>query len=365
MKTSYKNKAVIVFFLTICLLGRGSYSVSAKNSLKNNHGDKTRYVVVCGTPVGIRLKSHGVIITGFIGYTTENNEYFSPAKEAGLKEGDRIIGINGACINSIDDMQDVLENCTEPKILLSLENSQGKFEKDVTLNKDSETNELKLGIWGRDSISGIGTLTFFDEESGMYGALGHAISDGREPYDISGGCLKAAEITGIKKGVAGSPGELRGFFRENDTDIGDVRINCAQGIFGHINKLEGVSNSTEFCRLAVANNSEIHKGNAYIMTSAPDGEVKKYSIEITQINKESADGTKCFNLRVTDKRLLECTGGIVQGMSGSPILQNGKLIGAVTHVLVDDPTKGYGIFAENMLETARGVAEEQNLKDAS
>jgi len=349
MKAPCKIKAVFVFFLTVSLLGRGGFSVLANNSIKDKSADMPGYVVVCGSPVGIRLKSHGVIVTGFIGYTAENGEYVSPAKEAGIKEGDRIIGINGISVGGVEDISNILENSTGARILVSLENSQGNYEKEIILCKDSETKELKLGIWGRDSISGIGTLTFYDEKTKMYGALGHPISDGSEPYDISGGALKVAEITGIKKGCVGVPGELRGFFREEVPELGTVTKNCDAGIFGCIEDLSHISNFTEFCRLAVANNSEIHKGNAYVVTSAVDGAVKKYSIEITQVNKENPSGTKNFNIKVTDKRLIEATGGIVQGMSGSPIIQDGKLVGAVTHVLVNDPTRGYGIFIENML----------------
>lgn len=353
MKAPCKIRAVFVFFLTVSLLGRGGFPVLANNSINDKSIDKPSYVVVCGSPVGIRLKSHGVIVTGFIGYTTENDEYVSPAKEAGIKEGDRIIAIDGIPVQGIDDMSNVLNNSTKANIMISVENSQGNFEKKVILCRDSETNELKLGIWGRDSVSGIGTLTFYDEKTKIYGALGHPISDENEPYDISGGALKVAEITGIKKGCVGVPGELRGFFREEEPELGTVTKNCEMGIFGRMKDFSHISNSKEFCRLAVANNSEIRKGNAHIVTSAVDGSIKKYSIEITQINKDNPGGTKNFNIKVTDKQLIEATGGIVQGMSGSPVIQNGKLVGAVTHVLVNDPTRGYGIFIENMLEAAK------------
>lgn len=352
MKAPCKIRAVFVFFLTVSLLGRGGFPVLANNSINDKSIDKPSYVVVCGSPVGIRLKSHGVIVTGFIGYTTENDEYVSPAKEAGIKEGDRIIAIDGIPVQGIDDMSNVLNNSTKANIMISVENSQGNFEKKVILCRDSETNELKLGIWGRDSVSGIGTLTFYDEKTKIYGALGHPISDGCEPYDISGGALKVAEITGIKKGCVGVPGELRGFFREEEPELGTVTKNCEMGIFGRMEDFNHISNSKEFCRLAVANNSEIRKGNAYIVTSAVDGSIKKYSIEITQVNKDNPGSTKNFNIKVTDKRLIDATGGIVQGMSGSPIIQNGKLVGAVTHVLVNDPARGYGIFIANMLEAA-------------
>ena len=354
MKASYKIKAVIVFYITVCILGRGSYPIYAKNSTTDKAKTNTNasYVVVCGVPVGIRLKSHGVIVTGFMGFTAENNEYISPAKEAGIKEGDRIIGINDFDVEDIDDMQKALDSLSDTKVKMKVENADGISVKEVELCRDSETNELKLGIWGRDSVSGIGTLTYYDEKSKSYGALGHAISDGAEPYCISGGSIMSVELTGIKKGVAGAPGELRGYFKDNEQVAGDVSLNCDMGIFGHIEDIKKITNSCEFCKMAVADSSQVHKGCAYIMTSAVDGSVKKYSIEITQINKENDSGTKCFNIKVTNSKLIEASGGIVQGMSGSPIVQDGKLVGAVTHVMVNDPARGYGIFIENMLEAA-------------
>ena len=162
----------------------------------------------------------------------------------------------------------------------------------------------------------------------------------------------SVELTGIKKGVAGAPGELRGYFKDNEQVTGDVSLNCDMGIFGHIDDINNITNSCEFCKMAVADSSQVHKGGAYIITSAVDGSINKYGIEITQINRENENGTKCFNIKVTDSKLIEASGGIVQGMSGSPIVQDGKLAGAVTHVMVNDPTRGYGIFIENMLEAA-------------
>ena len=365
MKAHIKSKAVISFIITVCILCRGFMPVFAKSPANSGAKDSDTYVVVCGIPVGIRLRSHGVIITGFMGFTTENNEYISPAKEAGLREGDRIVGINGHSVEGIDDMQGAIDSCSDTKIIVVAENSQGKFAKEVKLYRDVETNELRLGIWGRDSVSGIGTLTFYNEKTKTYGALGHAISDGGQPYCISGGSLKKAEITGIKKGVAGSPGELRGYLRDNEPEAGDVDVNCDRGIFGHIENIDFVGNPKDFCRLAVAGNREIHKGSAYILSSAVDGKITKYSIDITQVNRENESDNKNFTIKVTDKRLLDATGGIVQGMSGSPVVQDGKLVGAVTHVLINNPALGYGIFIENMLESANTVAEEQQMKEAS
>lgn len=346
MKAPQRIRAVVIIFLAVCL-----FSNSTVFAEKTSGGQKPKYVVVCGTPVGIKLNSHGVIITGFMGFMTDDNSYTSPAKDSGFTEGDRIIAINGISINSVEDMQTVLNNLKTASADITIENEEGRAVKKIKLCRDSETKNFRMGIWAKDTAAGIGTLTFYDEQNHMYGALGHAITDNGTKYQISGGILRDAEITGIKKGIAGTPGELRGYFNETSDIIGNVSINCDTGIYGYINEESHITASTEFCRLAVANNSEIHRGSAYILTSVIDGKITKYDIEITQINKSNNDGTKSFNIKITDKRLLDSTGGIVQGMSGSPIIQDGKFAGAVTHVMINDPQIGYGIFASSMIDT--------------
>lgn len=360
MKAPQRIRAVIIIFLAVCIFSNADVSALEKDVSSNS---KPMYVVVCGTPVGIRLMSHGVIITGFMGFMTVDGSYASPAKDGGLTEGDRIIAINGKPVNNVDEMQAVLDGIDKASGAaadVTIENSQGRFVKKIKLGCDSETKKFRMGIWAKDTVAGIGTLTFYSEDCGMYAALGHAITDSGKKYEISGGSLLKAEITGIKKGVAGAPGELRGYFNESEGYIGSVTENCDTGIYGTLNAdLADLSNltgtaSTEFRRLAVANNSEIHKGSASILTSAIDGKMQQYTIEITQINKDSGDGTKSFNIKITDKRLIDATGGIVQGMSGSPIIQDGKFAGAVTHVMINDPQVGYGIFAMSMINTMYG-----------
>ena len=346
MKAPQKIRAVIIIFLAVCLFGNSNVFAQTKSS-----GSRPLYVVVCGTPVGIKLKSHGVIITGFMGFMTEDNAYASPAKDSGLSEGDRITAINGIPVNSVNEMQNVLERLQNAAANVTVEHDGEQCVRTVKLCRDSETKQFRIGIWGKDTAAGIGTLTFYSEELQMYGALGHAITDNGVKYEISGGTLQKADITGIKKGVAGTPGELRGYFNEASDAIGNVCVNCETGVYGHLDNSSAIGASKEFCRLAVANNSEIHKGSAQVLTSAIDGIPAHYDIEITQINKNSTDGTKSFHIKITDKRLLEATGGIVQGMSGSPIIQDGKFVGAVTHVMINDPQVGYGIFAMSMIDT--------------
>ncbi len=349
MKAPQKIRAVIMIFLTVCFMFNAD--VTANNSCT---GEKCTpmYVVVCGVPVGIRLSSYGITVTGFMGFMTDEGLYASPAKDAGLSEGDRIVAVNGSQVNNVCEMQAVLDSLESKNISMAditVERSDGVHVRKMKLCRDSETGKYRMGIWAKDTAAGIGTLTFYSEDYGMYAALGHAITDCGKKYEISGGSLLKADITGIKKGVPGTPGELRGYFNEAEGRVGTVIENCETGVYGYITEEDTIFG--EFRRLAVADNSEIHKGKASILTSAIDGKQEEFSIEITHINNECSDGTKSFNIKITDKRLLELTGGIVQGMSGSPIIQDGKFAGAVTHVMINDPETGYGIYAMSMLST--------------
>lgn len=344
VRVKNKLKTIMIFFISVCIITAGN-TVFANNDVR----DETSYLIVCGMPVGIKLNSNGIVVTGFIGFIDENDEYVSPAKQAGLKEGDRIISIDGKSIKTMDDLHDILLNCGE-RITVKVENDSGQKDYILKLCKDKETGELKIGIWAKDTIAGIGTLTYYNPEDNTFGALGHAITEENRICKISGGKLYEAQITGIKKGQPGCPGELHGYFKENKEPFGKVLDNKITGIFGEIS--EKPSENKSFCKMQIGKRENVQTGKAYIMSSAITGEMEKFSIDITQINEQNEEGIKCFDIEVKDKKLIEATGGIVQGMSGSPIIQNGRIVGAVTHVLVNNPTRGYGIFIENMLDVA-------------
>ena len=298
-------------------------------------------IIVGGQNIGISLNSKGVLIVG----TYEVNGT-SPAKEAGLKTGDIIEKINGNQISNIEQMATEINKVKEEKISLTyLRNNK---EKETTLNlyKD-ENNIYKTGLYVKDSVTGIGTLTFIDPNTKIFGALGHEIQEQAtgKIFEIKDGTIFSSEVTDVVPSSDGSPGEKRAEYNKEDV-TGEVKENTTQGIFGEYTA--EISGGKTY---NVAEPSEIKKGNAKILTVLNGTEVKEYEINITQINSKKQKN-KNFVFEIIDKELLNKTNGIIQGMSGSPIIQGDNIIGAVTHVVIDNPHKGYGIFITNMLEEA-------------
>ena len=317
------------------------------------------YVAVLGTPFGMKLYTKGVLVSEISEVNTKDGAQ-NPAKEAGIKKGDYIISVNGEKVYTNEDLSEIVEesNGKEMKFLISRNNK--RISKKLTAVLSNETDTYKIGIWIKDSSAGIGTLTFYSPATNVICGLGHGICDDEtgKLLKLNSGELVTAEIVDVEKGTSGSPGQLEGKF--NYKTIGDISLNSRCGVYSYIKGKKGYGNYTE-----IALKQEVKSGKGQILCTVDGEEPKLYDCKITVRTSAYLSKTQNMIITVTDERLLEQTGGIVQGMSGSPILQNGKLIGAVTHVLVDDPTKGYAIFAENMLETAQGVAESNKLKDAS
>lgn len=304
-------------------------------------------LVPIGQTTGIKILCDGVMVSSVTQIQTENGVK-TPAKEASINTGDIIKTINGEKIISNDHVAEILNLTQNNEVLIEIERDGVILEKKVTPVADINDGNYKIGVWVRDSMAGIGTITFFDPETNNYGALGHSIAEGESGnvMPVRQGELVPSTVTGVKKGEVGNPGELEGSF-DVTREIGSVNSNTESGIFGTIDANYLLTNNA----LEVAEKKEITEGVAYIMSNISGNNTENYEINITKINK-SSDTTKNFVIEITDENLIEQTGGIVQGMSGSPIIQNGKIIGAVTHVFVNDPTKGYGIFITNMLETA-------------
>ena len=295
-------------------------------------------LVVGGQAVGIQISTEGVLVAGLSQVDSEAKT-FSPAEEAGVKKGDLIIKIDGKNVYDAVSVTQAVEDAADGPVSLSIRRGEKYITVKVEPVVDSEGKKM-LGLLLRDGLSGIGTLTYWEPESGSYGALGHSVNDAetRSDVPIRDGSITQAQIVGIKPGAAGAPGELNGA-ADLSRVLGSIDKNTDVGIFGKLySALDGQLMETGI----------MSTGPAHIVSTISGSEKRMYSVEINRIYKESG-GTHAL-LTVTDPELLAKTGGIVQGMSGSPIVQNGKLVGAVTHVLVNDPTRGYAIFIENMLE---------------
>lgn len=309
---------------------------------------QSRSVQVCGTPFGIKMFSDGALVVAFSDqYTTLGTE--NPAKEAGLKLGDLIVSAGGHPIRSNDELTQAITTADGKPISLVYQRNGQQYTTTLTPVADAATGAYRAGIWVRDSSAGIGTMTFLDPRNGTFGGLGHAISDTDTGADITllSGEIVPVVITGCVSGTAGSPGELRGEF--SAAAAGTVLANDATGVYGaYTGAVTGTS-------CLVAQPQQIALGEAEIWTTITGSTPKKYKVQIEQVNMTSSDPNRNLLIKVTDPELLAATGGIVQGMSGSPIVQNGRLVGAVTHVLVNDPSRGYGIFATTMLEKADAV----------
>lgn len=306
-----------------------------------------RSIFVSGSTVGMYMETDGVLIIDTGEILSEGGETKEPAKNI-VKPGDYIVALNDEKISRKKDLIDDLKKLEGEEVILDVMRNGKTVPVSITPAKDKQ-GEYKLGIWVRDNTQGIGTLTFVDE-NGNYGALGHGISDvdTGELLEIQNGALYQAQILGIQKGAKGSPGELSGLIRyEPGKIIGSIETNSKNGIYGHFTG-DGKS-PISLKKMPVGYKQEVTEGEASILCCVED-EVKEYQAEITKIDMNHSDTNKSFVIRVADPKLLSVTGGIVQGMSGSPVLQNGKIIGAVTHVFVQDSTSGYGIFIENMLE---------------
>lgn len=306
--------------------------------------DKT--LIPSGIPIGIYVKTQGVLVVGVGEFKNQTGETISPAKYI-LQPGDYILDVNGEKIENKKQFVKMIENSGGNELIMTLLRSDETTE--VKIQPQSNQNgEWKLGIWVRDNAQGIGTLTYVDADD-TFGALGHGINDvDTSTLMLLGeGTLYKTEIIGITRGENGAPGELTGYIEyNNDNIIGEITQNTAEGIFGICN--DEVIRQTTNEPMPIALKQEVETGPAEIICSVT-GEPKIYSIEIKELHLENDNVNRGMVLKITDEELLSLTGGIIQGMSGSPIIQNGKLVGAVTHVLVNDATSGYGIFIENML----------------
>lgn len=304
-------------------------------------------LIPMGIPVGIYMQSDGVLVVGVAEFSAENGKMVSPSKNI-LKSGDYVKEVDGKPVNTKQELIRAIEECGGNPVPLLV--NRGGVEQILEIQPcKNALGQYKAGIWIRDNVQGVGTLTYMDA-NGNFGALGHGIADvdTGQLMLVDGGTLYETEIVQVKKGVDGNPGEMTGRIVYADNyALGEIDSNSARGVFGVSN--ERLSRCAVEDPLPIALKQEIEIGPAQILCTIED-EPKTYQIEITKVHLDHDNVNRGIELKVTDPELIRLTGGIVQGMSGSPIIQNGKIIGAVTHVLVNDSERGYGIFIENMIE---------------
>ena len=311
-----------------------------------------RVVALCGTPFGIKMVTDGVMVVGTGAVTDCNSRAVSPAQTAGIQEGDIILSINGEKISSKKQLTKLVESSAGQPLSLVVRRGEQLTSLHLSPVRSSLDNSYHLGLWVRDSSAGIGTMTFYDPNNGCFAGLGHAICDvdTGQLMPLSQGEIVEASIIGVHAGKSGSPGQLQGAFVANRS-IGSLYTNSYNGVYGRL-----MNQPVDAQTIPMAQCQEVRQGPVKILTTVSGQKPQLFDACIEKISLSQDEPTKNMVLRITDPDLLELSGGIVQGMSGSPIIQDGMLVGAVTHVFVNDPTRGYGIFAENMDNTLLTVA---------
>lgn len=299
-----------------------------------------------GMPFGVKFFTQGVLIVGFTEVDSSSGKS-SPAYDSGLRVKDVITSINGKGVNTVDEITSIVEQSGGKPVDIGYLRNNTEHHATLTPLLSSSESRYKAGMWIRDSTAGIGTVTFINPANNAFAGLGHGICDidTGELMPLMKGSVTNVIISGIQKGIAGAPGEIKGYFNGDKT--GTLIGNTESGVYGMFSEIPSMIPEEP---LPIALKNDIKEGKAYIWSTLENNSIQKYEIEISDINRNGNSMTKSFVVKVTDPKLLETSGGIIQGMSGSPIVQNGKLIGAVTHVLINDPTTGYGIFIENMLK---------------
>ena len=339
-------------------IGKRTLEVSFLNTIKLKEVDvnvlpKTTVIPV-GNIAGVKLYTSGVLVVGMSEIEGNDSKKYKPYENTGIKEGDTIIKIDDKQISTTEDLIKTVNMSNGQDIKVKFIHQEETKECSMTPVKTNKS-EYKLGLWVRDSAAGVGTVTFYEPASKTFGALGHGITDidTNELINISSGEFITTRILNITKGEVGEPGKIQGTV-ENQQNIGTISKNSRFGIYGKVNNLASL-NIDKSKEVEVALRDEIKTGKATILCSLDNQSPKEYEIEIEKIYKENNYDNKSMQIKVTDQRLIDKTGGIIQGMSGAPILQNGKFIGAITHVLVNNPKEGYAVFGDIMLKQSKNV----------
>lgn len=311
-------------------------------------------VIPVGNIAGVKLYTSGVLVVGMSEIEGKDNKIYKPYENTGIKEGDTITKINSKYISSTDDLIDNVNKSNGDTIEVTYIQNEQMKECSITPVKTDE-NQYKIGLWVRDSAAGVGTVTFYEPDTKTFGALGHGIADidTGELLNIASGEFVTTRVLNITKGEKGNPGKIQGTI-ENQQTIGEISKNTGFGIYGKVDNISSLDIDASK-EMEVALRDEIKLGKAKILCSLDNKNVQEYEIEIKKIYKENNYNNKSMEIEITDENLINKTGGIIQGMSGSPIIQNGKFIGAVTHVLVNNPKEGYAVFGDLMLKQSKEV----------
>lgn len=319
-------------------------------------------VIPGGQTIGVKVKSAGVLVVGHHLIEVSQESKLSPGENSGLQPGDLMISINGEKLDEVSKVAKLVERAGEANESLTIVFKRAGKEHTAKLKPAYDRNDKvwRLGLYIRDSAAGVGTLTFYAPEQGVYGALGHVITDMNTgtPIVVGSGHIVQSSVTSISKSQDGDPGEKRAQFLKESQVLGNVESNTDFGIFGKMTRNPDHSLYQE--PIPVAMSHEVKEGPAQILTVVDGQQVERFNVEIIHVAHQDTPATKGMVLRITDPRLIDKTGGIVQGMSGSPIVQDGRLVGAVTHVFVNDPKSGYGCFIEWMLKDS-GVAQQEHI----
>lgn len=311
-------------------------------------------VVPLGNLVGLKLYTSGVLVVGMTEIEGSDNNKYKPYENTGIKEGDMIVKVDENTVTCTADLLKTVNNSNGKNLSVEYVRDGQTIETSITPVKGND-DKYKLGLWVRDAAAGVGTVSFYEPSTKTFAALGHGIQDidTQQLINIAKGDFVTTDIVSIVKGKKGNPGKIQGSI-ENGKVIGQVYKNTNFGVYGKITNVSAL-NIDASKAMEVATRDEINLGKATIMCTLEDNKTKEYDVEIQKIYKNNNENNKSMLIKITDEELIEKTGGIIQGMSGSPIIQNGKVVGALTHVLVNDPQTGYGVFADLMIKQAREV----------
>ncbi|MDO4485394.1 MAG: SpoIVB peptidase [Bacillota bacterium] len=313
-----------------------------------------RVLIPGGQSVGVKMDVRGVLIVGLEEIEGKDGNIVNPGLLSGLQIGDMIMKINDKDVYRADEVQSMV-NEIKDTVTLKVKRNDEILNVDINPVQAGEDGLYKLGIWVKDKTAGIGTLTYYDPVNSTFGALGHGIVDPQTSciLSVETGLLLESQVQEVQEGKSGEPGEIRGIFYHTNEPLGSLEKNSGFGVFG--TAYHPIENTLYSKPIAVGSQEQVQLGKAYILSTLSNNEIKRFEVEIEKIEKQKKPSDKSMVIKVTDEELLEECGGIVQGMSGSPIIQNNRLIGAVTHVFVNDPQRGYGIFVEWMLQESNFV----------